>query len=40
MRHVFDDPLKVCASIGIDVWDGDLTSKGLLEIFRRNGGKL
>ena len=28
------------ASIAIDVWDQDLTSKGLLEVFRRNGGKL
>ncbi len=28
------------SAMPIDIWDQDLTSKGLLEVFRRNGGKL
>jgi type III pantothenate kinase len=51
IKAEYGKPMKVIAtggvaslfegsSMSIDVWDQDLTSKGLLEVFRRNGGKL
>jgi type III pantothenate kinase len=51
IKAEYGKPMKVVATGGvaslfegsskaIDVWDQDLTSKGLLEVFRRNGGKL
>lgn len=51
IKAEYGQPMKVIATGGvaslfegaskvIDVFDQDLTSKGLLEVFRRNGGKL